>query len=43
VSNGPAKSIGLFGFIAFLLWILLTAILQIWRGPAVAQKQPLAA
>jgi hypothetical protein len=43
VSNGPSKNIGLFGFIAFLLWILLTAILQIWRGPAVAQKQPLAA
>jgi hypothetical protein len=39
VSNGPSKSIGLFGFIAFLLWILLTAILQIWQGPGVARKQ----
>jgi hypothetical protein len=39
VSNGPAKSVGLFGFIAFLLWVLLTAILQIWQGPGVARNQ----
>jgi hypothetical protein len=43
VSSGPAKSVGLFAFLAFVLWILLTAILQVWRGPAVAQKQPVAA
>jgi hypothetical protein len=43
VSSGPAKSVGLFAFLAFVLWILLTAILQVWRGPAVAQKQPMAA
>jgi hypothetical protein len=42
VSNGPAKSVGLFGFLALVLWVLLTAILQIWRGPAVAQKQLMA-
>ncbi len=39
VSNGPAKSAGLFGVLAFLLWVLLTAILQIWQGPGVARKQ----
>jgi hypothetical protein len=42
VSNGPAKSVALFGFLAFLLWVVLTAILQIWRGPAVAQTQLMA-
>jgi hypothetical protein len=39
VSNGPAKSIGLFGFLGFNLWVVLTAILQIWQGPGVARKQ----
>jgi hypothetical protein len=39
VSNGPAKSVGLFAFLGFILWILLTAILQVWRGPEVARKQ----
>lgn len=43
VSNGPSKTIGLFGFIVFLLWILLTSILQIWQGPAVARKQSVVA
>jgi hypothetical protein len=43
VSNGPAKSVGLFSFLALVLWVLLTAILQVWRGPELAQKQPVAA
>lgn len=37
VSNGPAKSVGLFGFLGFLLWVVLTGILQVWRGPQLAQ------
>jgi hypothetical protein len=43
VSNGPAKSVGLFSFLALVLWVLLTAILQVWRGPEVARKQLVAA
>lgn len=43
VSNGPAKSVALFGFLAFFLWVLLTAVLQVWRGLEMAQKQPVRA
>jgi hypothetical protein len=43
VSNGPAKKVALFGFLAFFLWVLLTAVLQVWRGPQMAQEQPLPA
>ncbi len=43
MSSGPAKSVALFGFLAFFLWVLLTAVLQVWRGPGMAQKQPVRA